>query len=631
MSSSLVGKTLGQYQILREIGRGGMAVVYEAYQPALVRTVAIKVLPPQLALDQQFVQRFLLEARSAARLEHPNIVTIHDVGVADGVYYIVMQKLAGEPLNVLIRRATRLPPKRAVRIAAQVALALDYAHQNRVVHRDIKPANIIVDAHDHAVLTDFGIAKAAEGGGLTRTGIAMGTPEYMSPEQANGQPVGPASDIYSLGIVLYEMLAGQAPFRADSTPAVLYKQVYERPAPVRGLVPGVPVALEQVLATALTKDPAQRYRRGRDMAAALQLAGAQADAAEQMTRPATGKRPQPQAVAGSRRGVQTDRRTLALAIGVGVIGIVALLMILLAAFGPGRAGVTPTPALEAANPLSPAPTRRVATATPIPRRTAKASPAPSGGVASEDKPRVIARQDVNVYAGPGRAYTVMGRIAAGQRLDVINRDPETFWWRACCLDGEPVWVEAALVDAAGATYSVPPATGAPLAAPHAGPSRTPAPLPPSVPTATRRAASPTRAPTTAPGSAAKAQGACRGEKSLEPVVLTSPRSDATCNGPVRFTWQWQYALRPGEQFELHLWPEYKQNRGAVARTTGNSVVVDLRRDVKWINWEQAHHRWEVLVVCTADEHWVTRESEARLLYFWPAEPYNAANPDANCK
>ncbi len=267
--NDLIGHSLGQYQILREIGRGGMAVVYEAYQPSLGRSVAIKVLPPQYTFDATFVQRFQQEARAAARLDHPNIVSIYDVGEQNGVYYIVMQKLEGESLHGLIQRAGRIPPERAARIVAQVAQALDFAHARGLIHRDIKPANIIVDPNDHATLTDFGIAKAAEGTRMTQSGMLMGTPEYMSPEQASGKPVGPASDIYSLGIVLYQMLTGQAPFKADSTPALLYKQVYERPAPVRAYVSNLPAGIEQALERALAKDPAARFRNAGDMVAAL--------------------------------------------------------------------------------------------------------------------------------------------------------------------------------------------------------------------------------------------------------------------------------------------------------------------------------------------------------------------------
>jgi serine/threonine-protein kinase len=175
----LTGKTLGQYQVIRELGRGGMAVVYEAYQPALNRTVALKVLPPNLSADAAFVQRFLCEARAAARLEHPNIVAIYDVLDLKGVYCIVMQKLDGEPLHALLRRHGRLPLDRATRLLGQIASALDYAHERGIVHRDVKPANIVVGRDDHVWLTDFGIAQIITNMQPTQTRAIVGTPEHI--------------------------------------------------------------------------------------------------------------------------------------------------------------------------------------------------------------------------------------------------------------------------------------------------------------------------------------------------------------------------------------------------------------------------------------------------------------------
>ena len=264
---SLVGKTIGSYQIISEIGRGGMAMVYKAYHPTLERYVALKVLPPQFAFDTDFVKRFLLEARAAARLKHPNIVTIYDVGEQNGLYYIVMELVEGGSLAQLIQREGQLAPARAANILAQVASALDYAHALGFVHRDVKPSNILIGANDHATLTDFGIVKAAEGTRVTRTGTMMGTPEYMSPEQIRGQPVDGRADIYALGIVCYEMLAGRVPFAGD-TARVLYGQVHETPPPL-AINSRALRTVEQALAGALAKDPHQRYARASDFSNAL--------------------------------------------------------------------------------------------------------------------------------------------------------------------------------------------------------------------------------------------------------------------------------------------------------------------------------------------------------------------------
>jgi len=264
----LIGKTLGQYQIVSELGHGGMAVVYKAYQPSLQRYVAIKVLPAHLSADQDFARRFEHEAIAAARLKHPNIVTIHDVGAAEGINYIVMELVEGESLAAIIRRAGAMQPERVTHIIAQVASALDYAHTQGFVHRDIKPSNIMLDANDRVTLMDFGIAKAMSGTRLTQTGAMIGTPEYMSPEQIRGMVVDHHADIYSLGIVTYEMLAGQVPFSGD-TASVLYKQAHELPPPIRSRVVHVPTHVAHALERALDKEPNQRFATAGAFAQAL--------------------------------------------------------------------------------------------------------------------------------------------------------------------------------------------------------------------------------------------------------------------------------------------------------------------------------------------------------------------------
>ena len=266
---NLVGTSLGNYQILAEIGRGGMAVVYRAYQPSLNREVAIKVLPPQFTFDQQFVERFVREAQAAASLRHPHIVVIHDVAEQNGLYYIVMELLHGRTLRQLIEQEGALPPDRAARIVEQVASALDYAHQRGFVHRDVKPDNIFVDDEDRVTLTDFGIAKAAWGTQLTKTGMLIGTPEYMAPEQVQGEAVGPATDIYALGIVAYQMLTGRVPFEGTTPHAILYKQVHELPPPLGSVRSGLPPAVDSVLNAALAKEPRTRYASAGQFAQAL--------------------------------------------------------------------------------------------------------------------------------------------------------------------------------------------------------------------------------------------------------------------------------------------------------------------------------------------------------------------------
>ncbi len=269
----MIGRTLGNYQITEELGRGGMAIVYRAYQPSLNRHVAIKVLPPQLSFDQDFVERFQREAKAAARLRHPNIVVIHDVGHQDEIYYIVMEYLEGRTLKQLVEQEGPLPAERASRILDQVGDALDYAHQQGVVHRDVKPANIFVGKGDQVTLTDFGIAKAAsDAEQLTRTGMLMGTPEYMAPEQAESGSVDHRTDLYALGIVLYQMLVGRVPFRGTTPHATLHAVIYEPPPPPRQINGEVSPSVESVILKAIAKQPDQRFQSGAELAGALRAA-----------------------------------------------------------------------------------------------------------------------------------------------------------------------------------------------------------------------------------------------------------------------------------------------------------------------------------------------------------------------
>jgi len=259
MNSDLIGTRLGKYEIQAEIGRGGMGAVYRGYDPALDRYVAVKVLAPHLVWEKEFVERFLREARAAARLKHAGIVTIHDVGQEGDWYYFIMEYLEGQTLTEVIRQRGPLSSDEALSILRPLAAALNYAHHRGLVHRDIKPGNVIVDPAGQVTLTDFGIARAAQETRLTATGALVGTPEYMSPEQAKGLTVDARSDQYSLAVVAYEMLSGRAPFQAESTLALMYKVVHEPPPPIRQARPDLPAEVEAVLAKVLAKEPGDRY------------------------------------------------------------------------------------------------------------------------------------------------------------------------------------------------------------------------------------------------------------------------------------------------------------------------------------------------------------------------------------
>ncbi|HWO88231.1 MAG TPA: protein kinase [Gemmatimonadales bacterium] len=255
-----VGK---DYTIEGEIGRGGMGVVYRARDERLKRPVAIKVLPPELAFRSDIRTRFLREAETAARLSHPHIVPIHTVGDAAELVYFVMAYVDGESLAVRLKRRGKLSIEEARRVAKETADALAAAHQQGVIHRDVKPDNILLEGtRGRVIVTDFGIAKAlsAEGGTLTEAGVAIGTPAYMSPEQAAGdREIDGRSDLYSLGVVSYQMLTGELPFQAPSVAALLMKQIGERPAPVDRRRPEVPPELSQIIMRCLEKDPEDRW------------------------------------------------------------------------------------------------------------------------------------------------------------------------------------------------------------------------------------------------------------------------------------------------------------------------------------------------------------------------------------
>jgi serine/threonine protein kinase len=269
---NLTGKQLGPYRVVAPLGEGGMAAVYKAYQPGMDRYVALKILPQQLAADPQFVGRFKHEAQVLAKLQHPHILPVFDFGEADGYTYIVMPLVESGTLTQLMA-AGRLPLTRIRDIIVQVGDALDYAHSQGLIHRDIKPSNVLIDTRGNCLLTDFGIAKMVQGSTrFTSTGGIVGTPDYMSPEQGSGNKVDPRTDIYSLGIMLYELVTGRLPYQAETPIAVVFKHISD-PLPLPSLLnPATPEPLERVILKALAKDPNERFATAGDMVRALKAA-----------------------------------------------------------------------------------------------------------------------------------------------------------------------------------------------------------------------------------------------------------------------------------------------------------------------------------------------------------------------
>jgi serine/threonine-protein kinase len=262
----------GRYELHSRIARGGMAEVYLARDQLLDRPVAIKVLFPEFAVDPSFVERFRREAQSAANLNHPSIVGVYDWGSYEGTYFIVMEYVRGRSLAEILRAEGTLHPDRAADVATDIAGALYFAHRNGVVHRDIKPGNVLIAPQGQVKVADFGIARAVGGAtseNLTQTGSVMGTATYFSPEQAQGQAVDPRSDLYSLGVVLYEMLVGRPPFVGDGPVAIAYKHVQETPVSPRQVNPAVPVELEAITLKLLAKNPVNRYASAEELRADL--------------------------------------------------------------------------------------------------------------------------------------------------------------------------------------------------------------------------------------------------------------------------------------------------------------------------------------------------------------------------
>jgi beta-lactam-binding protein with PASTA domain/predicted Ser/Thr protein kinase len=259
----------GRYRVISRLGSGGMADVYLAHDQLLGRQVAVKILHHHFAEDQEFVERFRREASSAAGLSHPNIVAIFDRGEWNGTYYIAMEYVAGRSLKALVREVGPLDPVRAIDTVIQILRAARFAHKRGVIHRDLKPHNVILDDEGRARVTDFGIARAGASD-MTMTGSIMGTAQYLSPEQAQGYTVSASSDIYSVGVILYELLTGVVPFEGETAVAIAFKQVSAIPRPPSELNPALPHSLDTVVLRALAKDPIERYGDDDELIAALE-------------------------------------------------------------------------------------------------------------------------------------------------------------------------------------------------------------------------------------------------------------------------------------------------------------------------------------------------------------------------
>ena len=490
----LIGKRLGKYEIQTEIGRGGMGIVYRGHDPILRRAVAIKILPPQLTYDTQFVQRFRQEAVLAASLRHPNIVTIFDVGEQDNTHYIVMEYLEGATLEALLPRQGPVVPAQAGRIIQQVADALDFAHGRGIIHRDVKPANIMVEPDGRAILMDFGLVRAAEGTSLTRTGTFLGTPEYMSPEQAMGTQVDGRSDIYSLGVVIYRMLTGRVPFARTTPLGVTYAHVHEPPPPLRQVRADLPAAIETVVSKALAKRPEDRYQKAGALANAFAAAASgtplpqpeETVISRQPGRPKTSRRVAPVVIVGLMASVAIlagvlvaltrlqapgeSAQITATSVSVAVVPSATLattpaavvastpLALTRSAVDTPASPAVDTPVAPSANDASVQPTSTAKVAAAQAQPTATPAPPVLAEPTQEPRQSPLARvtnASVNLRGGPGTAYQVVGQARQGTTYAISAKSANGAWWQVCCVQNQPVWVSADVVTTEGDVTSVP--------------------------------------------------------------------------------------------------------------------------------------------------------------------------------
>ena len=360
MADALIAKEFAGYRIDSLVGRGGMGVVYRATDLSLDRTVALKVLDDELAKDPDFRRRFVTESKLAASLDHPNVIPIYAAGECDGMPYIAMRFVAGEDLRAVLRTVGRLEPGRAARLVAQLASALDAAHEAGLVHRDVKPANVLIAREDHVYLTDFGLTKrVAADTEATRTGVVLGTLNYMAPEQIRGQAIGAFTDVYSLGCMIVHLLTGQIPFPVETDEAKLWAHVAEPPPRPSERVEGLDEAFDLVVARAMRKRPDDRYATAGEVGAAM-LAAAGQRAADRPPAPAA-----PRAVPAAPEPGPPGRRDIALAAVRDRFNLAVLALLLVAgiALGPVTLAVPLAVAVYAAavlrSYLDPETTRRL--------------------------------------------------------------------------------------------------------------------------------------------------------------------------------------------------------------------------------------------------------------------------------
>ena len=476
---------IARYEIIEELGRGGMATVYRARDPRFKRQVAIKLLPREFMHDPNFKARFVREAKTLARLEHPAIVPVHDFGEHEGQPYLVMRHMAGGSMADWIERGA-LPIEEAAAVLLRVAAALDYAHGRGVIHRDLKPGNILFDEAGHAYLADFGIAQLAEATlALTKSGVYIGTPAYMSPEQVRGDlELDGRSDVYALGIILFEMLTGRQPYTADTPAKLMMKHVLDPVPSLRDLDPAQLPDADEIVAKAMAKNREERFAGAAELGEAVgALLGS--ESLQLVTeRPITGVGKPP-------RGARLRHRWAWILAGLLLLGTVGGALAMGAA---ARSESKPTP--------DTAPAQVIPTETAIPDLTPTGVPSrtPEPAVGNPGPIWALMMQDTACRAGPGTVYEILGYVAAGQSALTYGTDPERDWWWIQSPDGSRrCWISNLLVSFQGDLPEVRILTPAPTPLePLATATEDPPPPPPAVPTATFTPVPPPQGPTDTP-------------------------------------------------------------------------------------------------------------------------------------
>lgn len=423
---------IGNYRIVKEIGEGGMGIVYQARQAGLDRIVALKVLLSHLSSRERFVERFLREAKSAATLDHPNIVTIYEVGEDEGTYFFSMKFVEGEDLEDELSRGP-IPLERAVDIIQQVAEGLAHAHGKGVVHRDIKPANIIVDAGGQAVITDFGIARAAWEERLTDAGVSMGTVEYMSPEQFRGEEPGPESDVYALGATFYHLITGSSPFPGKTTQEVMYQKFEGTPAPPTQVNQSLPGWTDHVVGSAMRENRRERIQSAREFLDTLKRRETHAappvtpePTVETTSSPggeAVGS-PSPALPVHDDQSPRLSRRAIVGILGACIaLGLIVTALFIVKAFtertrsAPGMipGGDAAAPVVEPPPPVeSPSPVSSPSVPAPAPAPAPEPTPEPSVRYG------VITGDNVNIRSGPGVNYDKLTQLDSGDSVTVLD-------------------------------------------------------------------------------------------------------------------------------------------------------------------------------------------------------------------